>query len=137
MNESPKSFWKSPRKMPGSYFGWLVLITGISFCLSLLFVIILDPGQWQRDGRLVAAATAAGAVVTSLVFLGRWLLCWRNFKRFMFGAACLATVIAVFYAEENWRGRHDFDKFKQEWEAKGEKFNFDDFVPPPVPDDQN
>lgn len=123
--------------MPGSYFGWLVLVTGISFVLSLLAVIILDPGQWQRDGRLMVGGTAAGAVVVSLYFLGRWLLCWRNFKRFMFGVACLVTLIAVFYAEENWRGRHAWDKFKQEWEAKGEKFNFDDFVPPPVPDDQN
>ena len=46
-------------------------------------------------------------------------------------------MIALFYAEEDWRGKHDWEKFKRQWEAKGEKFDFKDFVPPPVPDDQN
>jgi tetratricopeptide (TPR) repeat protein len=55
----------------------------------------------------------------------------------LFACACLVTLVALFYAEEDWRGWHAWNKFKQEWEAKGEKFNFADFVPPPVPDDQN
>jgi hypothetical protein len=50
--------------------------------------------------------------------------CWRNFKRFLFGLACFATLIALFYAEEDWRGKHDWEKFKREWEAKGEHFDF-------------
>ena len=58
-------------------------------------------------------------------------------KRTIFGLACLVTLIALFYAEEDWRGWHAWNKFKREWEAKGEKFDFADFVPPPVPDDQN
>ncbi len=56
----------------------------------------------------------------------RWVCCWRNFKRFLFGLACFATLIALFYAEENWRGKHDWEKYKREWEAKGEKFDFRD-----------
>jgi len=58
-------------------------------------------------------------------------------KRAVFVLACFITLIALFYAEENWRGKHAWENFKREWEAKGEKFNFADFVPPPVPDDQN
>ena len=63
--------------------------------------------------------------------------CWRNFKRFLFGLACFVTLIALFYAEEDWRGWHAWQKFKHEWEAKGEQFDFGQLVPPPVPDDQN
>lgn len=67
----------------------------------------------------------------------RWVLQPRHFKKFLFGCACVATLIALFYAEEDWRGWHAWHQFKHEWEAKGDKFDFKDFVPPPVPDDQN
>jgi hypothetical protein len=72
-----------------------------------------------------------------LVACIRWIFCWRNFKRFLFDLACFVTLIALFYAEEDWRGKHEWEKFKHEWEAKGEHFDFKDFVPPTVPDDQN
>lgn len=62
---------------------------------------------------------------------------WRITRRLLFIAACLATVIGLFYAEENWRGSRAWKNYKHEWEAKGEKFDFAAFVPPPVPDDQN
>ncbi len=82
------------------------------------------------------------SVIAATIFLGlwqfvHWLFCRRNLKRSLFGLACLATLIALFYAEEDWRGWHDWNQFKHQWEAKGEKFDFKDFVPPPVPDDQN
>ena len=72
-----------------------------------------------------------------LIAFIRRLCCWRNFKRFLFDLACFATLIALFYAEENWRGKHNWEKFKREWEAKGEHFDFASVVPPAVPDDQN
>ncbi|MGD0016235.1 MAG: hypothetical protein ABSC38_01780, partial [Verrucomicrobiia bacterium] len=45
--------------------------------------------------------------------------------------------MALVIAEENWRGWHTWQKFKHEWEAKGERFDRASVVPPPVPDDQN
>jgi hypothetical protein len=45
--------------------------------------------------------------------------------------------MVAFYAEEDWRGKRAWDKFKQGWEAKGETFDFARFIPPSVPDDQN
>lgn len=51
--------------------------------------------------------------------------------------AGLALLIALFYAEENWRGKRAWENFKREWEAKGEHFDFNPFVPKPVPDEQN
>lgn len=55
----------------------------------------------------------------------------------LFGLVCLATLIALFYAVENWRGRWAWNRFKREMEAKSEKFDWQAFVPPAVPDDQN
>jgi hypothetical protein len=54
-----------------------------------------------------------------------------------FGCASLATLIALFYAEEDLRGKYDWNQYKRELEAKGAKFDHMDFVPAPVPDDQN
>lgn len=54
-----------------------------------------------------------------------------------FAAVCLATLAALFYAVENWRGKKAWDSFQQEWEARGERFEFSAFVQPPRPDDQN
>jgi len=75
--------------------------------------------------------------VVSLYLFFRWLCHWRNFKRFLFAAACLATLVALFYAEENWRGKRAWEKYKQEMEAKGEKFHLKDFIPPPPPLNEN
>ena len=55
----------------------------------------------------------------------------------LFALACLAILMALFYAEEDWRGKHEWEKFKREWEAKGERFDLASVIPPPVPDDQN
>ncbi|MGA2684442.1 MAG: hypothetical protein ABSF51_05265 [Verrucomicrobiota bacterium] len=55
----------------------------------------------------------------------------------MLTVAILATLIAIFYAEEDWRGKRAWENYKREWEAKGEKFDWQAFVPPLVPDGQN
>ena len=60
-----------------------------------------------------------------------------QFQTVSFRIRCFVTLIALFYAEEDWRGWHAWQKFKHEWEAKGEQFDFASVVPPPVPDDQN
>lgn len=55
----------------------------------------------------------------------------------MFGLAALITLIALFYAFEEWRGANAWARFKRQWEAKGESLEYTHYVPPPVPDDQN
>ncbi|MDB6018510.1 MAG: hypothetical protein JWR19_2999 [Pedosphaera sp.] len=67
----------------------------------------------------------------------RWLFSWRMIRRYLFCLACLVTLLALFYAEENWRGRHAWEKYKREAIARGEQFNVSAFIPPTVPDDQN
>jgi hypothetical protein len=62
---------------------------------------------------------------------------WQILRRILIGVAIVATLISAFYAEEDWRGKRAWENYKHEWEAKGEKFDWQSFVPPSVPDDQN
>jgi hypothetical protein len=67
----------------------------------------------------------------------RRLFGWRMIRRYLFCLACLVTLVAFYYAEESWRGKHAWEKFKSDGEARGEKFDLKDFIPAPVPDEQN
>lgn len=51
--------------------------------------------------------------------------------------AGLVTAVALFYLEEDWRGKRAWDKCKAELEAKGLVLDWDKYIPAPVPDDQN
>src|ERR1035437_6110926 len=69
--------------------------------------------------------------------LFRWLFSRRTLGRVLVGLAALATLIALVCAEENWRGKRAWERYKHELEAQGEKLNWKDYVAPPVPDAQN
>ncbi len=45
--------------------------------------------------------------------------------------------ILLIYFVEDWRGGHAWAAAKAKWEAKGESFDREKFVPPPVPEEQN
>jgi hypothetical protein len=62
---------------------------------------------------------------------------WRILRRFLIGLAIFATLIAIFYTEENWRGKRAWEQCKRELEAKGAVLDWEKYIPPPVPDDQN
>ena len=62
---------------------------------------------------------------------------WRILRRILIALAVLATLIALLYTEEDWRGKHDWEAYKHQLEAKGEKLDWHAFVPPAVPDSQN
>jgi hypothetical protein len=61
----------------------------------------------------------------------------RRWPLIFFGVACLATLVGLFYAEEDLRGKWGWETFRREWEAKGEHFDLVSLAPAPVPDDQN
>jgi len=63
----------------------------------------------------------------------RRLLSWRAI-RFL---VAVTILIALFYAEEDWRGKRAWEKFQRVWESKGEHFDREAFIPPPIPDEQN
>lgn len=62
---------------------------------------------------------------------------WRMARRICVALACLATAIALFYTEEDWRGKHAWEERKRELKAKGEWIEWASLIPPAVPDDQN
>jgi hypothetical protein len=139
MNEKPKSIWKKTWQGPRGFLLWFILLTVAAFvlilCIGLASATKPPMMQWVTFSLIYAAGFALVGVL--MIAFIHWLCCWRNFKRFLFGLACLATLIALFYAEEDWRGKHAWEKFKREWEAKGEKFDLVSLAPSVVPDDQN
>jgi hypothetical protein len=139
MNEEPKSIWKKPWKgARGLFLFWLLILISsflIIFLTGLSVRMTYLVGDLARMALMLAVILSVGGLLMFLLI--RWLCHWRNFKRFLFGLACLVTLIALSYAEENWRGKRDWENFKRAWEAKGEKFGPVTAIPPPVPDDQN
>jgi hypothetical protein len=61
----------------------------------------------------------------------------RLLRRLLIISAGVVVLVVLFYAEENWRGKHAWEKYRREREAKGDHFEWSAIVPPPVPDDQN
>ncbi|MGO8765566.1 MAG: hypothetical protein ACLQSR_10605 [Limisphaerales bacterium] len=62
---------------------------------------------------------------------------WRVIRRILIGLAVLATLIAIFYTEEDWRGKRAWENCKRNFEAQGENLDWNAYISPPVPDDQN
>ena len=141
MNEEPKSIWKKSWTGPHWLRAWLILVVVI-YVIGLIAYLAggipgAPPSLWPELFLLLT-----GSLITATVFVLLWLFvrCFfsrRNFKRLLFGLACFATLIALFYAEEDWRGWHAWNQFKHAWEAKGEHFDMASVTPAPVPADQN
>jgi len=65
--------------------------------------------------------------------IGRFFWSW-GFLKFILWTI---TLIVFFYVEEGWRGARALAAAKTKWEAKGESFDYNRLIPPPVPDGQN
>jgi hypothetical protein len=66
-----------------------------------------------------------------------WLFSPRIAKRLLMTLIWIATLAALFYAEEDWRGAHAWNKYKQELEATGAQLDLTAYIPKQIPDDQN
>src|SRR5437660_12041071 len=82
----------------------------------------VQPSIWERS---------------TLVRFFRWLFSWRGIRTVLIALAWIATIIALLYGEENWRGRRAWNKYRRELEARGEQLDYKAFIPPAVPDAQN
>lgn len=67
----------------------------------------------------------------------RWASSRRGLRFLLFLLAWIVTVIALFYAVENWRGGRAWTQCRQELERRGEPVEFARFIPPPAPDAEN
>jgi hypothetical protein len=61
----------------------------------------------------------------------------RRLRYFLISLAAFAMTVALFYAEEDWRGWRAWENCKRELKAKGVVLDWSAFIPPPVPEDQN
>jgi hypothetical protein len=61
----------------------------------------------------------------------------RMLRALLYIVGLPAVVVICFYAEEDARGKGDWNAFKQKWEAKGENFDRASFIPAAVPDNKN
>jgi len=73
-----------------------------------------------------------GRLFAMIGFWSRYFL-----KCVLWGALGTVTLIILIYIEEDWRGAYAWAATKAKWEAKGESFDYNKFIPPLVPDDQN
>ena len=149
MNEEPKSFWKKSWKGPRAFLFWLLIVSLAALLVAVLIAAVTAVRTTLFD-RHSGLKDFAGytlfvmfwfivAVALAFVFYGiiRWLCCWRNFKRFLYGLAGFIALMALFYAEEDWRGWHAWQNFKRDAETCGIRFDRASVVPPPVPADRN
>src|SRR5215510_2870297 len=106
MNEEPKTVWKKSWKGPRGLFLWFALLGCAVFVLIVCAGLVLESGK-VAEVLLVAfiASVCVALGGTLAVAFIRWVWCWRNFKRFLFGVACFVTLIVLAYAVENWRGK--------------------------------
>jgi len=62
---------------------------------------------------------------------------WRLMRWGLIGAAVVVTLAAILVTEENWRGKRDWENYKREAGARGERFDLASVIPAAVPDEQN
>jgi hypothetical protein len=58
-------------------------------------------------------------------------------RRAVWTAVALATLIALFYAEEDWRGARAWQAAQAQYKGAGESLDYAKFIPPPIPDNEN
>jgi hypothetical protein len=61
----------------------------------------------------------------------------KTLRWIVFILVCLTTLVGLFYAVENWRGKHAWETWQRDREAKGDRYDWSSVVPPPVPDAEN
>ena len=74
---------------------------------------------------------------STIVRTTRWLCSWRGIRRILIVLAWTVTILALFYGEEDWRGRHAWNQYRDAAAARGLSLDFSTYVPKPVPDEQN
>ncbi len=142
---------ESPEKPSGvRILRWILLIVGAIalFFAGSKFIFHFRPFIPQKGFYVGCNLIAIGFLIWMLMpilrrlvalerWFFRWFLTWRILRRVLISVGVLALLLPLFYAEENWRGRRAWENCKRELEAKGVVLDWNKFIPPSVPDDQN
>jgi hypothetical protein len=146
MKERLKSILHTAWNEPRHFFLWLALFSLCGFVAVAVVPGLISPDFLRGNPTLLFAFVASGCALCFLVSIPAFILAWIPPVRRLFSwllrrrflvLGCLVTLVALFYAIENWRGGRAWQNFKHEREAKGERFDMASFVPPPGPADQN
>ena len=139
MNDKLRSILHTAWNEPRHFFFWLAMLSMCGFIVAVGGAALTAPTPFL-------AVVALGSILCFLACIPAFLLAWIPPVRRLFSwllrrrflvLGCLVTLIALFYAVEDWRGRHAWQNYKRAWEAKGERFEWASLAQPPVPDDQN
>jgi hypothetical protein len=144
MNDKLKGILHNSWNEPRHFFFCLAVLSLCGFCAVAAGYVEVNTSL--EGPTLLLAYLALGCILCFLVSVPAFILAWippvRRLLSWLLGRrflvlACLVTLVALFYAVEDWRGRHAWQSFTREREAKGERFDIAGLVPPPVPKDQN
>ena len=61
----------------------------------------------------------------------------RRWRYWLTGLVAFSATIALFYAEENWRGWRAWENCQRDLAAKGARLDWAYYIPPAVPEDEN
>jgi len=144
----PPNRWKA--SWPGA---------GPAFLRFALIALVLLPFVWTVNALLVGGWNLISgpeqsvkhqiqAIVTWLAVSGvmvwlsllprfQWLGNRGTARRVLLGFFWTATLVALFYAEENWRGQRAWNEVRKKLETEGAPVDFQTLIPQPIPDDRN
>lgn len=136
---TPLSIWKRPWRGPAGTISALALLVAAAFVILCVIAIFCfnDLSTFQLATLSLAASLVLVLGVAGLVLFSRWVWKPQNLRRFLFAFACLVTLVALAYAEEDWRGYRAWENYRHELEAKGESLDLKALVPAPVPEAKN
>jgi hypothetical protein len=144
MNDKIRSILHTAWHEPRHFFFWLTVLSLFGFAAVMAGFVAVNTSL--SGPMLVLAYFTLACILCFLVGLPAFILSWIPPVRRLFTwllrwrllvLGCLVTLVALFYAVEDWRGRSAWQNYRRTWEAKGEHFDLASFVPPPVPADQN
>ena len=144
MNDKIRGILHTAWNEPRHFFFWLTMLSLFGFAAITAGFVAVNTSL--RGPMLVLAYVTLGCILCFLVSFPAFILAWIPPVRRLFTwllrwrflvLGCLVTLVALFYAVEDWRGRRAWLNYRHAWEAKGERFDLASFVPPPVPNDQN
>jgi hypothetical protein len=67
----------------------------------------------------------------------RWLFSARTLRRGLIALAWIVSLIALYYGVADWRGRHAWNEYRQNYEAHVAPLEMQAYIPKPIPDSEN
>jgi hypothetical protein len=140
MKTAGSGIWEKSLSEPRHFFFWVALLSPLVYLAAL--VITGMAGSPPPLTRWIALAAILGFLVAIPAFVLSWIppvrtVFARLLQHKLLIVVGMATVIALFYAVENWRGRSAWSQFRREAEARGLQFELEKIMPPAIPDAEN